>query len=90
MKQPPKYIEKLLRRRMKLSNELASVCAKIDRYCEKIGIDIFDRDAALGSDVRIYCELDAGYNGTMRAILRALNGKEKRSEMDEQEGGRAQ
>lgn len=72
----PKYVLGLLERRRKLSLELMDVCCQIDTYCEKIGVDFNDPEACLMSDVRIYCEADAGYNSTLGVIEKTLAAKE--------------
>ncbi len=68
----PKYVLRLLERRRKLYRDLNSVCCKIDRYCEKIGVDFEDPDACLMSDIRIYCEFDGAYGDTLAVIKKAL------------------
>ena len=75
-KKVPKYVQALIRKRTILSRQLRVVCCKIDDYCKKIGLDyshpLFD-EAVLCSDVRIYCEEDAGEKNTLEAIEKVLN-----------------
>lgn len=71
----PKYVLRLLERRKKLSLALNSVCTQIDAYCEKIGVDFSDPDACLNTDIRIYCEVDAGYGSTLSVIEKTLEKK---------------
>ena len=73
MKKVPKYVLKMLERRSRLASELLSACCAVDEYCEKIGVNIYDEDACLGTDVRIYCEADGGYSATLKAIEKTLN-----------------
>lgn len=70
---------KLLERRRRLSNELMDVNTQIDEYCRKIGVDMNDEDACVISDIRIYCEADAGCGLTLNAIKKALR-KQKETE----------
>ena len=76
MSEAPKYVIDLLKRRTKLSRQLRVVCSKIDNYCAKIGLDynhpLFN-EAALCSDVRIYCEEDAAEFTTLEIIEKVLN-----------------
>lgn len=74
MKNIPNYVEQLLLRRMRLSNQLAKVNSQIDEYCMRIGIDD-SYDLPLGTDIRIYCEVDAGIYAIRDAILRTLNAR---------------
>lgn len=75
----PKYVLRLLERRRKLSLALMSVCNQIDEYCQKIGVDFSDPDACLQSDIRIYCEFDAGYRSTLSVIEKTLAIKNRQS-----------
>lgn len=68
----PKYVIRLLERRQRLALDLMCVSGELDRYCEKIGIDLGDPDACLLSDVRIYQEFDGAYDATLNAIKKAL------------------
>lgn len=72
MKQVPKYVIKMLEKRSRLSRQLRNACIEVDRYCEKIGVDFNDPDAALMTDIRIYCEEDGALFSTLKAIERAL------------------
>lgn len=78
MAEIPKYVEKLLERRRKLAFELMDVCCKVDKYCEKVGVDMIDscKNSVL-TDVTIYCEPWNAIVNTRQAILEAL---ERRSE----------
>ena len=77
----PKYVLKLLQDRMDKAREFSRACGKVDEYCESIGIDpgsdLFD-DACLYSDIRIYCETDAGYSLTLKAIEKQLERNKKK------------
>lgn len=64
----PKKIIRLLERRMELSQKLMATCGEVDEYCRKIGVDFDDPDAALQTDVCIYCEADGAYASTLKAI----------------------
>jgi hypothetical protein len=77
MKQPPKYINNLLDRRMKLANELIKVCSEIDDYCKRIEVDTISSDACILSHVAIYCEPSTARDATENAIIEALNRKGK-------------
>lgn len=77
MKHVPKYVLKLLERRRRLSNKLMDVNAQIDEYCSKIGVDMTDENACVGSDIKIYCETDAGCGMTLEAIKKALERQSK-------------
>lgn len=72
-KNVPKYVLNLLERRRKLAGDLMCVNQDIFAYCEKIGMDVYDPDACLLSDVRIYCEFDGAYASTLEAIQNHLN-----------------
>lgn len=77
-KKVPKYVIKMLKRRTRLSRQLRNACIEVDNYCIKIGLvcghPLF-YDACLLSDVRIYCEEDAGEISTLNAIEKVLNGE---------------
>lgn len=68
----PKRMVNLLKKRVKLSNELNGVCKEIDNYCKEIGVDFNDPDVCLQTDIRIYCETDAGMGSTLRVIKKTL------------------
>lgn len=76
MKSVPKYILKLLDRRYKLAMELNDVCCKIDKYCEKVGVDMIEscKNSVL-TDVTIYCEPWNAIVNTRQAIEKALRGE---------------
>lgn len=73
MKEIPKYVEKLLARRQKLAEDLLLVSAQVDEYCEKIGVDMTDDDAAVLTNVAIYMEPWNAIQYTRSTILAALN-----------------
>lgn len=76
----PKYVLKLLQDRTKKERAFSRACAKVDEYCESIGIDAYSDlidDACLYSDIRIYCEVDAGYSLTLKAIEKQLERNKK-------------
>ena len=79
MKKVPKYVVEMVQRRTRLSRQLRSACADVDKYCESIGLNInhplFD-EAALCTDIRIYCEEDAAQHITLEAIQKVLNEQE--------------
>lgn len=75
-KKVPKYVIKMVKRRTNLSRKLREACIEVDNYCEKIGLDVYHPlfgDACLCSDIRIYCEEDAGERSTLEAIEKVLN-----------------
>lgn len=76
MKQIPKYVDALLKKRTKAARELRNAICNVDSYCEKIGLDynhpLFS-DACLCSDIRIFCEEGASEDTTRKAILKVLN-----------------
>lgn len=75
----PKYVQDLLRRRYKLALKLSDVCDKVDTYCEKIGIDITNKEYAdimLHGHVGIYTEPYVALKEVREAIENKLS-KEK-------------
>lgn len=76
----PKKLLNLLKRRTQLARDLISACVAVDQYCEKLGMDIFDDDACLGTDIRIWCEFDGAYTITLRAVKKALGIEDEDSE----------
>ena len=71
----PKHIKNLVVKRTLLSRRLRKVCSELDKYCDKIGLNAYHPlfgDAVLSSDVRIYCEEDAGFFSTLEAIETVL------------------
>lgn len=68
----PQYIAKTLERRRTLAERLAAVCADLDGYCERIGIDLSSPDNSLLSDAKIYFEPQTAYEQTKEAIMLAL------------------
>lgn len=79
MKKVPKYVIEMLKRRTKLSKQLRNACMDVDNYCRSIGLDadhpLFD-EAALCTDIRIFCEEGAAEHVTLGAIQKVLNEKE--------------
>ena len=76
----PRYVQKLILRRTRLSLELKDACSSVDDYCEKIGLTYSHplyEDAVLSSDVRIFCEEDAGHFATLDAIEKVLEERRK-------------
>ena len=78
----PKYVEKLLERRSKLAENLISIILAIDDYCERIGIDMCDDSAVIGTNPIILSEPDVAYDRTKLAIEKAL--KENRAPRDKE------
>ena len=76
----PRYVQKLILRRTILSMKLREACSAVDNYCEKIGLSpshpLFE-GAVLATDVRIYCEEDAGHFATLDAIEKVLEERRK-------------
>lgn len=71
----PRYVQKLICRRTALSRKLREVINEVNDYCEHIGLDVFHplyEEAVLGTDIRIYCEEDAGHFSTLDAIEKVL------------------
>lgn len=71
----PKHVKNLVIKRTLLSRRLRDACSELDAYCDKIGLNVhhplFD-EAVLSTDVRIYCEEDAGFCATLEAIEAVL------------------
>lgn len=78
----PKYVENLLERRIKLAENLISVILELDDYCERIGIDMCNDSAAIGTNPIILSEPDVAYDRTKSAIEKAL--KENRAKRDKE------
>ncbi len=76
MKKVPKYVVELLKKRTRYSRKLRNASCAVDEYCAKIGLDyrhpLFD-EAVICTDVRIYCEEDAGEGSTLGVIEKVLN-----------------
>ena len=71
----PKQAQKLVLRRTMLSRKLRQAITDVDSYCESIGLDALHplfQDAVLATDVRIFCEEDAGHISTLEAIEKVL------------------
>lgn len=62
----PKYIDKLLRRRTRLANELMVVCVDLDDWLNKNGID--PDQCCWQTGCMIYTEPDAAENEVRKAI----------------------
>ena len=79
MKKVPKYVVEMVKRRTRLSRQLRSACADVDNYCQSIGLNadhpLFD-EAALCTDIRIFCEEDAAEHTTLNVIQKVLNEQE--------------
>lgn len=75
----PQYVVKMLEQRRNLALKLADVSAKVDEYCEKIGIDINAEadNIGLASNVMIYCEPCTAYERTKNAIEETLGEKQE-------------
>lgn len=77
-KQVPKYVKELVRKRTIAAEKLRKYSAKVDRYCESIGLDfahpLYD-DACLCTDIRIWCEEDHAEPNTLEIIEKVLNGE---------------
>lgn len=73
----PQYILKLLERRTALAESLIEVNGKIDKYCERIGLEACQDNACLCSDFRIYCEPFTAQELTSAAIQAQLNKNQK-------------
>ena len=77
-KKVPQYVIKMLKRRTKASRDLRVACAKLDEYCDKIGLNVYHPlydDACLCTDIRIICEEGASERVTYEAIEKVLNGE---------------
>ncbi len=86
----PKYVQKLVLKRTMLSKKLRQATVAVTDYCESIGLDVFHplyNEAVLSTDIRIYCEEDAGHFSTLEAIEQVLAKlKKKYTETTEAEG----
>lgn len=59
----PKYVDKLIERRMKLALELMDVSSQLDRWLENNNFDLTKMSAYTVTGCMIYCEPDiAAYN----------------------------
>ena len=63
----PKYVQKLIDRRSKLSVKLAEVCYDLDMWLDKHNIECEMYDTHTG--VEIYCNPQESKNRVMEAIL---------------------
>lgn len=71
----PRCAKNLVIKRTLLSRRLRDACSELDEYCANIGLNVHHPlfgDAALSTDVRIYCEEDAGFCSTLEAIEKVL------------------
>lgn len=78
MAQIPKYVLRLLEQRAKAAERLCSISAKLDAYCEKLGICDLD-DACLVTHFMIYTEPRTAANRTRAAIEKALEERDHRA-----------
>lgn len=67
----------LLNRRTKAAQALLSACVEVDRFCESLGIPLYETDFCLGLDFRIWVESDGAADMTMEAITAALANNNK-------------
>ncbi len=65
----PKYVDKLIERRMKLAIELADVSAQLDSWLEKNGFDLSEMSDYTISGCLIYCEPAVAARDVRRDIL---------------------
>lgn len=65
----PKYIDKLIERRMKLAFELMDVSSQLDAWLEKNGFDLAEISDYTLTGCMIYCEPDAAASNIRRDIL---------------------
>lgn len=77
----PRYVQKLVLKRTMLSKKLRQATIAVTDYCESIGLDVFHPlydEAVLSTDIRIYCEEDAGLFSTLKAIEQVLTELKKK------------
>lgn len=65
----PKYIDKLIERRMKLAFELMDVSTQLDNWLEKNGFDLSEMSDYTITGCMIYCEPAAAASNVRRDIL---------------------
>lgn len=71
----PKRVKRLILKRTMLSRQLRQAITDIDEYCESIGLNFnhpLYEEAVLATDIRIFCEEDAGCVSTITAIEAVL------------------
>ena len=71
-KEVPQYVRHLLERREKLAWDLIGINTKLDKYCDRIGIEDTN-EACLTSHIMIYCEPQNAHRVTLAAIEKQLN-----------------
>ena len=65
----PKYIDKLIERRMKLAFELMDVSSQLDKWLENNDFDLTKMNAYTITGCMIYCEPDTAAHLVRRDIL---------------------
>lgn len=65
----PKYIDKLIDRRMKLAFELMDVSSQLDNWLEKNGFDLSEMNSYTITGCMIYCEPDVAARNVRQDIL---------------------
>lgn len=65
----PKYVDKLIKRRMYVAFELMSLSSKLDTWLEKNGFDLNEMSDYTCTGCMIYCEPDAAASNVRRDIL---------------------
>lgn len=65
----PKYVDKLIKRRMQLAFELMAVSSKLDAWLEKNGFDSTEMSDYTCTGCMIYCEPDVAASNVRRDIL---------------------
>lgn len=78
MQEIPQYVAKLISRRQKLAESLQTVSWELDKYCKRIGIDIYDDEYCLGTHVMIYTEPNIAASHTINAIKTQLRNNENK------------
>jgi hypothetical protein len=87
----PRYVQKLVLKRTMLSKKLRQASIAVTDYCESIGLDMFHplyEEAVLNTDIRIYCEEDAGHHSTLAAIEQVLAELKKKYTESEKDDGK--
>lgn len=77
----PKYVQKLIDRRCKLADQLATVCWELDEWLDKNEIECETCDTHTG--VEIYCNPCRSKMRIMKAITDHPNRERKMKRMDE-------
>lgn len=65
----PKYIDKLIERRMKLAYELMDVSSQLDSWLENNDFDLSELSDYTCTGCMIYCEPDAAASNLRQDIL---------------------